>query len=150
MRPRLRFPRSAVIQNSRWPLSANSGSLPATSTAARIAGRLGGAYDPGMRRLVPATPLAELVVAHRTQLLAASERRHADDVRLFGSIARGEDTAESNVDLLVTLGPGARPLDLLSLACDAEDILGVHVDVGTVESLRPEVRQDALNDAVLL
>ena len=103
-----------------------------------------------MRRLAPATPLAELVVAHRTQLLAAAERRHADDVRLFGSIARGEDTAESDVDLLVTLAPGGRPLDLLSLACDAEDILGVHVDVGTVESLRPEVRQDALNDAVLL
>jgi predicted nucleotidyltransferase len=40
--------------------------------------------------------------------------------------------------------------DLLSLACDAEDILGVRVDVGTVESLRPEVRQDALNDAVAL
>lgn len=103
-----------------------------------------------MRRFVPATPLGELVVGHRTQLLAAAQLRHARDVRLFGSIARGEDTADSDVDILVTLDDNARPLDLLSLACDAEDILGTRVDVGTVESLRPEVRDDALNDAVLL
>jgi predicted nucleotidyltransferase len=103
-----------------------------------------------MRRFVPATPLGELVVARRTQLLDAARRRHAHDVRLFGSIARRKDTAESDVDLLVRLDPGARPLDLLSLACDAEDILGVRVDVGTVESLRPEVRREALNDAVPL
>ena len=99
---------------------------------------------------MPATPLGELVVAHRTQLLAAAQHHHARDVRLFGSVARGEDTGRSDIDFLVTLDPDGRPLDLLSLACDAEDILGVRVDVGTVESLRPEVRQDALNDAVLL
>lgn len=99
---------------------------------------------------MPATPLGELVAARRTQLLAAAQRRHAHDVRLFGSLARGEDTTDSDVDLLVTLGPGSRPLDLLSLACDAEEILGVRVDVGTVENLRPEVRQVALKDAVLL
>lgn len=103
-----------------------------------------------MKRFVPATPLGELVAAHRPQLLAAAQLRHARDVRLFGSIARGEDTAKSDVDILVTLDERARPLDLLSFACDAEDILGVRVDVGTVESLRPEVRDDALNDAVLL
>jgi uncharacterized protein len=105
---------------------------------------------PSMRRFVPATPLGELIVAHRTRLLEAAQRRHAHDVRLFGSVARGEDTSGSDVDLLVTLDPDARPLDLLSLACDAEEILGVRVDVGTVESLRPEIRRDALNDAVLL
>jgi predicted nucleotidyltransferase len=103
-----------------------------------------------MRRFVPGTPLGELIVAHRAQLLAAAAVRHAHDVRLFGSVARGEDTADSDVDLLVTLDHTARPLDLLSLACDAEDILGVRVDVGTVEALRPDVRHDALNDAVLL
>jgi len=103
-----------------------------------------------MRRFVPTSPLGELVVAHRAQLLAAAERRNASDVRLFGSIARGEDTRESDVDLLVQLNTNARPLDLLSLACDAEDILGVRVDVGTIESLRPEIRRDALSDAVPL
>jgi predicted nucleotidyltransferase len=103
-----------------------------------------------MKRFVPSTPLGELVAAHRPQLLAAAQLRHAHDLRLFGSIARGQDTPDSDVDILVTLDEHARPLDLLSLACDAEDILGVRVDVGTLETLRPEVRHDALDDAVLL
>jgi uncharacterized protein len=103
-----------------------------------------------MKRFVPASPLGQLVAAHREQLLAAAATRHARDVRLFGSLARGQDSSKSDVDILVTLDDGARPLDLLSLACDAEDILGVRVDVGTVENLRPEIRADALNDAVLL
>ena len=103
-----------------------------------------------MERFVPSSPLGELVAAHRAQLLAAAQLRHAHDVRLFGSIARGQDTTDSDVDILVTLDEHARPLDLLSLACDAEDILGVRVDVGTLENLRPEVRHDALDDAVLL
>ena len=103
-----------------------------------------------MKRFVPSTPLGELVATHRVALLAAAELRHAREVRLFGSIARGQDTIDSDIDMLVTLDEKARPLDLLSLACDAEDILGVRVDVGTVEALRPEVRADALSDAVLL
>jgi predicted nucleotidyltransferase len=103
-----------------------------------------------MKRFVPSSPLGELVAAHRAQLLAAARLRHAHDVRLFGSIARGQDNPDSDVDILVTLDEHARPLDLLSLACDAEDILGVRVDVGTLETLRPEVRHDALDDAVLL
>ncbi len=90
------------------------------------------------------------MAAHRAQLLAAAQLRHASEVRLFGSIARGQDTPDSDVDILVTLDEQARPLDLLSLACDAEDILGVRVDVGTLGTLRPEIRHDALSDAVLL
>ena len=103
-----------------------------------------------MKRFVPATPLGQHVAAHRDQLLAAAAMRHAHDVRVFGSLARGQDSPDSDVDMLVTLDDNARPLDLLSLACGAEDILGVRVDVGTVENLRPEIRADALNDAVLL
>ena len=103
-----------------------------------------------MTRFIPSTPLGELVVAHRKQLLAAAAFRHARQVRLVGSVARGEDTGASDVDILVTLDDDARPLDLLSLACDAEDILGVRVDIGTVESVRPELRGAVLNDAVHL
>jgi hypothetical protein len=103
-----------------------------------------------MKRFVPITPLGQLVAIHRDELLAAAALRHAHDVRLFGSLARGQDGSQSDVDILVTLDDNARPLDLLSLACDAEDILGVRVDVGTELNLRPEVRADALSDAVLL
>jgi predicted nucleotidyltransferase len=103
-----------------------------------------------MRRFAATTPLGELVMRHRGELLGAAERRNAGDLRLFGSLARGEDTGNSDVDLLVTLGPDARPLDLLSLACDAEEILGVRVDVGTLASLRPEIRSSVVADAVAL
>jgi predicted nucleotidyltransferase len=80
-----------------------------------------------VKRFVPATTLGQLVAAHRDQRLAAAAMRHASDVCLFGSLARGQDGSESDVD-----------------------ILSVRVDVGTELSLRPEVRADALNDAVLL
>ena len=103
-----------------------------------------------MKRFVAVSPLGELIVAHRGELIEAARRRHARDLRVFGSVARGEDTEASDVDFLVELDPEARPLNLLSLACDAEDILGVRVDVGTVESLRPEVRASALADALAL
>ncbi len=103
-----------------------------------------------MDQFVPKGPLGELVAANRDRLLAAAELRNAHDVRLFGSLARGEGTGDSDVDLLVAFNEKARPLDVVSLTCDVEEILGVRVDVGTVESLRPDIRDDALNDAVLL
>jgi predicted nucleotidyltransferase len=103
-----------------------------------------------MQRFIPSTPLGQLVVDHRGELLAAAERRNVSDLRLFGSLARGNDAGESDVDLLVTLRPGSRPLDLLSFACDAEEILGVRVDVGTLENLRPEIRPTVVGDAVFL
>ena len=103
-----------------------------------------------MKRFVPSSQLGQLIADHRDQLLAAAAKRHLRDVRLFGSLARGHDSSDSDVDMLVTLDAYARPLDLFSLACNAEDILGVRVDVGTVENLRPEIRADALNAAVLL
>jgi predicted nucleotidyltransferase len=68
---------------------------------------------------------------HRTAILAAAANRHASNVRVFGSVARGEDADTSHVDLLVDLDPGAHPFDLLDLGCDLEDVLGIKVDIGT-------------------
>lgn len=103
-----------------------------------------------VKPFVPVSALGRELVANRSALLAAAERRHARDVRVFGSVARGDDTASSDVDLLVTLQPGASLIDLIGFACDAEDILGVKVDVGTPESLRPHVRDGVLADAAAL
>jgi predicted nucleotidyltransferase len=103
-----------------------------------------------MKRLVASTPLSRKLLDQRSALIEAAVRRHVRDVRVFGSVARGQDSASSDVDLLVTLDPGAAPLDLVALACDAEDLLGVRVDVGTIEGLRPYLRDDVLADAVTL
>jgi hypothetical protein len=95
-------------------------------------------------RFVPRSPLGERVVANRTAILAAAAGRHASNVRLFGCVARGEDNDTSDVDLLVDLDPEARPLDLLELGCDLEDVLGVKVEVGTPALLRAFLRDDVL------
>ena len=103
-----------------------------------------------MAQFTASSALGRLVLRHREEILAAASRRHVSEVRVFGSLARGEDTVASDVDLLVSLQPGGRPLDLVALACDAQEILGVRVDVGTPTSLRPEIRERVLRDAVAL
>lgn len=87
---------------------------------------------------------------HRTAVIEAAARRHASNVRVFGSVARGEDRPDSDVDLLVDTDDQATPFDLLELGCDLEDELGVHVDVGVPSSLRPFLRDKVLAEALAL
>ena len=65
---------------------------------------------------------------------------------MFGSVARGEERPDSDVDLLVTLEPGRTLLDLARLELEA--LLGRPVDVVTADGLREPVRSAALRDAV--
>lgn len=90
--------------------------------------------------------LAELR-KQREQIYAVAARHGATDVRVFGSVARGNTTAESDVDFLVQLEPGRSLFDLGGLLMDLQDLLGVRVDVATVQSLKPRVRERALQDA---
>jgi uncharacterized protein len=71
----------------------------------------------------------------REQVLEIAARNHAG-VRVFGSIARGEDGPESDVDLLVTFGPEASLLDQAGLVAELEDLLGAHVDVVSDRALK--------------
>ena len=91
-----------------------------------------------------ATPLRELVALRATDIKAIARRHGAVSVAVFGSVARGEDRPGSDIDLLVELEPGTRPIELLALGVDLEDLLGVSVDVGTVASLRPHIRDEVL------
>ena len=78
-------------------------------------------------------------------------RRHIRNVRVFGSAARGEETTHSDVDLLVDFDAtryGVLPL--AGFANELRTMLGRDVDVSTVELLRPEVRKNALSEAVPL
>lgn len=65
----------------------------------------------------------------RVSILAATARRGARDVRVFGSVARGEATDVSDVDLLVRFEPGRSLLDQVHLIAELEALLGRHVDV---------------------
>src|SRR5580658_1251918 len=93
---------------------------------------------------VPRSRLGHRLAEHREAILAAAARWHASNVRVFGSVARGEDNDASDIDLLVDLDPEARPLDLLELACDLEDELRVKVEIGTPALLRAFLRDEVL------
>jgi hypothetical protein len=74
----------------------------------------------------------------------------ATDVRIFGSIARGQAGATSDVDLLIKLAPGRSLLDLIAIKQDIEDALHRDVDVVTENSLSPYLREQVLSEAVSL
>jgi hypothetical protein len=101
-------------------------------------------------KFVPRSPLGERLAARRVTILVTAERRHASNVRVFGSVVRGEDAPNSDIDLLVDMDPAANPLDLLDLGCELEDELGVKVDIGTASSLRLFLRDEVLAEAVAL
>ncbi|MPY92731.1 MAG: nucleotidyltransferase [Acidimicrobiia bacterium] len=84
------------------------------------------------------------------QLTEAAARRGATNLRVFGSVARGEATPSSDLDLLVDLEPGRSLVDLGGLLMDLSDLLGVEVDLVTEAGLKPRVRDRVLAEAVPL
>lgn len=95
-------------------------------------------------------PLRELLEAHRDEIKAIVARHHGRSVAVFGSVARGDETPGSDIDLLVELEPGTRPFAILALGADLEEALGVKVDVGTPQTLRERVRAEVLAEAIPL
>ena len=91
-----------------------------------------------------------LIESHRQQLLELARRRGIANVRVFGSMARGDTDDDSDVDLLVTLPPGTSALALGGLLMDAQDLLGRPVDVVTESALHPALRARALASCVAL
>jgi uncharacterized protein len=87
---------------------------------------------------------------NRQAILAAAARRGARDLRIFGSVASGTATTESDVDVVARFGPERSLLDLGGLKADLEDLLGCSVDVLSEEGLRPEFREAVLRQAVTL
>jgi predicted nucleotidyltransferase len=74
----------------------------------------------------------------------------AGNVRVFGSVGRGEQGASSDLDLLVDMAEGRSLFDLIALSNDLEENLGVDVDVVTEASLSPYIRDRVLDEAVAL
>jgi hypothetical protein len=93
---------------------------------------------------------SELVRAKREEILRIAEKHGASNVRLFGSIARGEDDEDSDIDLLVDLEKGKSLLDHAALMVDLEKLLDWQVDVFTVGTLKDRIRERVLQEAVPL
>ncbi|MCC6169652.1 MAG: nucleotidyltransferase domain-containing protein [Caldilineaceae bacterium] len=91
-----------------------------------------------------------LLQIHRTTILQLAHRYGASNVRVFGSAARGNATADSDLDLLIDLAPDRSLLDRIALIQDLEDLLGLRVDVVTVDGLHPAMRAEVLRQAISL
>jgi len=94
--------------------------------------------------------LEELRESKRDQILQLARNHGAHHARVFGSLARGEHGASSDIDFLVDLDPDRTLMDLGGLLMDLQRILNLRVDVATEDMLRPKVRDQALRDAVPL
>jgi predicted nucleotidyltransferase len=85
---------------------------------------------------------------HRTEILRLAAHYGATDVRVFGSVARGEADESSDIDLLVRMSPGRSLFDIGGLLMDLQDLLGRRVDVVTERGLRPRMRERVLREAI--
>ncbi len=88
-----------------------------------------------------------LIENHRAEILALAERHGIHNVRVFGSIARGDAGDASDVDLLVSLPLGTSGLALGGLLMDVQDLLQRRVEVVTDRALHPALRDHVLKEA---
>lgn len=90
------------------------------------------------------------LLRQRQAVIETAARRGAHNVRVFGSVARREDTATSDIDLLVDLDAGVGLDDLAGLKRELTALLDVEVDVVPADTLTPAVRDSVLAEAIAL
>jgi predicted nucleotidyltransferase len=93
---------------------------------------------------------AELIRERREEILRAAGRHGASNLRVFGSVVRGEDGPDSDIDFLVTLEPGRSLLDQAALVEDLEELLGGRVDIVEDDALHWYIRDRVLQEALPL
>ena len=95
-------------------------------------------------------PLGRTVRAQRREIKRLSAKSGVTNLRVFGSVARGEETANSDIDLLVDLSADTGLFALLTLRGELERLLGAGVDLVPADALKDGVRQNATRDMVSL
>jgi uncharacterized protein len=93
-------------------------------------------------------PQAGELRRRRRRLLDAANKHGVSKLRVFGSLARGEAKASSDIDLLVDLKPGRTLIDLAAFRREAAEILNMPVDVATVDMLKKRIRDEVLHEAL--
>ncbi len=91
-----------------------------------------------------------LLQAKRENILQTAAKYGAYNIRIFGSVARGEADSDSDVDFLVEMEPGRSLLDLGGLLMDLQELLGCNVDLVTEKGLRERIRERVLKEAISL
>jgi len=94
--------------------------------------------------------VSKTLLNKRDEILRVASAHGARNLRVFGSVSRGEATDKSDIDLLINLEPGRTLLDIIAIKQDLGDLLGCNVDVVTEDSVSPYIREQILKDAVSL
>ncbi len=93
---------------------------------------------------------AKSLKAKREEILRIAAQHGARNLRVFGSVARGDAGVDSDLDLLVDMEPGRSLFDMGGLLMDLQDLLGCTVDIVSERGLRPRIRDRVLSEAVPL
>ncbi len=91
--------------------------------------------------------IEELLKTRRAEILEIARKHGAYNLRVFGSVARGEGNEQSDIDFLVEVGPVHSPWFPAGLVADLEDLLGVLVDVVTTDGLHWFIKEKVLEEA---
>jgi hypothetical protein len=94
--------------------------------------------------------LDRLLLEKRDDIKRIAARHGAYNLRVFGSVARGEARPESDIDFLIDVGPTTSSWFPTGLMLDLEDLLGRRVEVITEKALNPELRDHVLREAIPL
>jgi uncharacterized protein len=94
--------------------------------------------------------IQELLLPFREEILKIASKYGAYNVRVFGSVARGEAKPDSDVDFLVEMETGRNLLDRIGLKQDLEELLKREVDVAKPSNLHQLIRDKVLQEAVVL
>jgi hypothetical protein len=103
-----------------------------------------------LRRGIPDTRLGRRLRRRRRAVIDVATRRGGYNVRVFGSVARGEETENSDIDLLVDLDSGVGLVGLVGLGRELTELLGADVDVVPADALKPGLRDSVLAEAIPL
>ena len=94
--------------------------------------------------------IRDILISKREDVLLIAARHGARNVRVFGSVARGDADEKSDIDLLVDFEPGRSLLDHAGLWMDLQELLGCKVDVVSERGIKPRIRERVLQEALPL
>jgi uncharacterized protein len=90
------------------------------------------------------------ILSKRNDILNLARLHGAASIKIFGSVVRGEERKDSDVDFLVRMENGRSLLDMGGLLMDLQDLLGCKVDVVSENGLRPRIKDRVLHEALIL
>lgn len=99
---------------------------------------------------MPLASLGETVQRRRDEIVNAARKHGAIRIQLIGSVARGEETPESDIDFLVTWADDTSLLDHAALMLELEELLGRKVDLASDGWVKPRIRESVYRDAIPL